>query len=117
MPDPSLAWLVEIETAIGNLKAFTQGMDQEAFLADTRTCSATAMQLIVVGEAASRLPPPVWAEAPEIPWPAIISLRNRIAHGYRTIDHRIVWDIAQKDIPALEAVVARMIANREKPGS
>jgi uncharacterized protein with HEPN domain len=81
MPDGSAAGLVEIDDAINHILAFTAGMDEAAYVTDARTCAATAMYLVVIGETARRLPAAVQAEAPEIPWPVIISLRNRIAHG------------------------------------
>lgn len=112
MPDGSAAWLVEIEDAISNISAFTSGLDQQTFVADVRTCAATAMFLVVIGEAARRLPAAVQDEAPEIPWPVIVSLRNRIAHGYRSIDHNIVWGIVQAHLPPLQAATRRMLAAR-----
>ncbi len=30
-----------------------------------------------------------------------ISLRHRIAHGYETVDHRLIWQIVRQDLPAL----------------
>lgn len=67
---------------------------------------------MVIGEAARRLPDSVRKEAPEIPWPTIVSLRHRIVHGYKTVDHRIVWDIVQQRMDALEAAVRGMLAAR-----
>ncbi|MGB3305194.1 MAG: HepT-like ribonuclease domain-containing protein [Thermomicrobiales bacterium] len=32
---------------------------------------------------------------------AFVGLRNRIAHGYATVDHEIVWDTINVDIPDL----------------
>ena len=112
MPDPNTAWLVEIETAISEIRSFTVGMDEGAFVASALTCSATAMQLIVNGEAARRLSHAVQDEAPEIPWAQIVSLRSHIAHGYRSIDHKIVWDIVQEHLPPLHVAVHRMLAAR-----
>lgn len=112
MRDASTAWLVEIEDAIGHIRAFTQGLDGPAFVADARTCAATAMYLMVIGEAARRLPASVQGEAPEIPWPMIVSLRNRIAHGYRSIDHQIVWEIVDTHLAPLQAAARRMLAAR-----
>ena len=38
--------------------------------------------LEIVGEAAGRVPEEVRALHPEIPWSQIVSLRNRLIHGY-----------------------------------
>jgi uncharacterized protein with HEPN domain len=41
------------------------------------------------------------AQHPEIPWPQVISLRNRLIHGYDTVDLSIVWHILRDDVPLL----------------
>ncbi len=112
MPDREAAWLVEIESAIVSIDTFTAGLEKQVFLADERTCAATAMFLVVMGEAARRLPALVKAEAPEIPWALIVSLRNRIVHGYASIDHEICWSIVQDHLPVLLAATRRMLATR-----
>jgi len=44
----------------------------------------------IFGEAASKLSPETRASAPEIPWSAIVSMRNRLIHGYFDVDMTIV---------------------------
>ena len=41
------------------------------------------------------------ADHPEIPWSAIIAMRNRLVHAYFEIDTDIVWVAVQQEIPAL----------------
>ena len=57
--------------------------------------------LEVIGEAASRVPPEERARHPDIPWPEIVSVRNRLIHGYDTVDFDILWQIITKDLPPL----------------
>lgn len=90
MPDRNAALLLEIETAIGYIESFIVGFDEASFLVDSRTSAAVAMYLIVVGESARALSPDAQSEAPEIPWTQVIGLRNRIAHGYQTIDRAAI---------------------------
>ena len=42
--------------------------------------------LEIIGEAANRVPRDVQAQFPQIPWAAIIGMRNILIHGYDTID-------------------------------
>jgi uncharacterized protein with HEPN domain len=70
------------------------------------------MRLIVIGESTRRLDAAARAEAPEIEWEEVVSFRNRAAHGYRSIDFVIVWDIASNEIDQLEVAVRRMLATR-----
>ena len=64
----------------------------------------------VIGEAATKISPGAKASAPQIPWREIIGMRNRLAHGYASVDHDIVWDVVAGDlemiIEALDALLA-----------
>src|SRR5450759_378218 len=42
--------------------------------------------LEIVGEAASRVTIPTRLKYPDIPWTQIVSLRNRLIHGYDAVD-------------------------------
>lgn len=44
----------------------------------------------VVGEAANKVSEPTRRSAPQIPWREIIGMRNRLVHGYASVDHDIV---------------------------
>lgn len=57
--------------------------------------------LEIVGEAARRVPDETRHRYPEIPWIRIIGLRNRLIHGYDTVDFDILWQILIEDLPPL----------------
>ncbi len=61
--------------------------------------------LQIIGEAARAIPVDVRAQAPDIPWPKIIGMRNVLVHGYFEIDTDIVWQAATRDITALKPIV------------
>ena len=54
----------------------------------------------LVGEAASQIPREIQEEYPQIPWPKIIGMRNRLIHGYDFIDFDILWDALDKNLPS-----------------
>lgn len=51
---------------------------------------------------------------PHVPWDEIAGLRNRIAHGYDTIDLEMVFDISVSDIPELQANCEYIMKQIEK---
>lgn len=59
--------------------------------------------LEIIGEAAGRVPKQHCEQHPEIPWPQIVSLRNRLIHGYDSVDFDILWQILSSDLPPLIA--------------
>ena len=45
---------------------------------------------------------------PQIPWAGIVALRNRLIHGYDTIDVDILWKVVTVDMPALIALLEQL---------
>jgi len=63
--------------------------------------------LEIVGEAAARVPAEERTLYPDIPWPEVVGLRNRLIHGYDSIDFDILWEIVSRDLPPLIAALER----------
>ena len=91
------------------VRAYTAEMDQAAFVADARTYDAVLRNLELIGEAATHVPVTLRNAHPEIPWRAIIGMRNRLAHGYLTIDDDLVWTMIEDAIPALLPALRRFL--------
>lgn len=51
--------------------------------------------LDIIGEAATRIPKEEQARCKDISWSEIVSLRNRLNHGYDTVDFDILWQNRQ----------------------
>ena len=92
----------------GKVLAYTEGLDQAAFVADGLTCDATLRNLALIGESASRIPEAVKVAHPEIPWRQIIATRNRLIHAYLGIDDDTVWSVVRDDVPALLEALQRL---------
>jgi uncharacterized protein with HEPN domain len=116
MPEEERLRLVLIAERIAMLHGWIDGMSEAQFLADLKVRDAAAMSLLVIGETARRLLEDTRRRSTEIPWSAIVSLRNRIAHGYETVDHRMVWQVLIGDLPALSRAVNRLLQDTLFPG-
>jgi uncharacterized protein with HEPN domain len=57
--------------------------------------------LEIVGEAANRVPDDERSKHPQIPWAAMVGMRNRLIHAYENVDLDIVWRIVADDLPEL----------------
>lgn len=42
----------------------------------------------------------------EVPWSFAYEMRNALSHGYFTVDHAIVWQIIQSDLPGLKIQIS-----------
>lgn len=97
-------YLDQIAQAAQQARGYVEGMDKPAFLADRRTQQAVILNLIVIGEVATRLLQGYEAfveRHPQIPWRSMKGMRNRIAHGYFDIDLDVVWETVRTALPEL----------------
>ena len=79
--------------------ALTQGRSRADLDRDRLLELALVRLLEIVGQAASRVSDEDCERHPEIPWPQIVSLRNRLIHGYDAVDLDILWQIIEQDLP------------------
>ncbi|MFG6177844.1 DUF86 domain-containing protein [Halomonas sp. THAF12] len=103
-PRPQREWRFYIGDMIGfaeKVLSYTEGLDQDSFLAHDLTYDATLRNLELIGEAATRIPDAVRHQYSQIPWRMIIATRNRLIHAYLGIDDDTVWSIIQDNIPQL----------------
>ena len=59
----------------------------------------------VIGEAASKTSAASRARLLEVPWAEIIGMRNRLVHGYASVDHDVIWTVVKRDLPPLVAAL------------
>ena len=84
--------------------SYVEGYGRADFLADKRTQQATVLNLLVIGELASKISSDDAAFAAQhalVPWRSMVGMRNRIAHGYFEIDLDVVWQTIESALPDL----------------
>lgn len=62
---------------------------------------AVVRAIEVLGEAAGKVSQETRSIGVDVPWSSIVSMRNRLIHGYFDIDTEIVWKTMTNEIPAL----------------
>ena len=93
--------ITDVLRAIEAIQSYTRDMEFDGFARDRRTVDAVVRNLIIIGEATSRIPKTVVTAHPEIPWAEMSAMRNLVVHEYFGVSDRIVWDTAQHDLPPL----------------
>jgi uncharacterized protein with HEPN domain len=79
----------------------TRGRTRADLDTDRQLNLALVRLVEIVGEAAARVSNETRERYPDIPWSEIVSLRNRLIHGYDEVDFDILWEIIQSDLPLL----------------
>ena len=76
------------------------------------------MRLQIIGELLkkiNKISPVIWANYPQVEWPNIMKLRDIISHHYDHVDHEIIYDICQSNMPALKKAVQEMLKDKAGP--
>jgi uncharacterized protein with HEPN domain len=82
----------------------------QADLAQHRMLELALTRLVeIIGEAATRVGGEMKSANPQIPWREIIGMRNRLTHGYDTVDLKMLWDTISEDIPPLIADLEKIL--------
>ncbi|WP_029891298.1 HepT-like ribonuclease domain-containing protein [Polycyclovorans algicola] len=95
---------------------YVEGLDEAAFMADQRTQQAVILNLIILGEAATRLSSQHAAfvsRHPDVPWSSMKGMRNRLAHGYFDIAVDVVWETVMTALPDLLTKLPSVIRDAE----
>jgi len=103
-------YLTDMVEAADAIQRFMEGVERQDFFNDELRQSAVLQKLIVIGEAAARLPMEFRECHPEVEWADIVAFRNIAVHEYFAVNWSIVWVAATRDAPALRGEVARILA-------
>ena len=100
--------LQDMLDAIASIESYTV-TSFDSFLMDGKTQDAIMFNLVIMGEAANRLPEEYRENHQEIPWASIIGTRNVIIHGYDQVKLQIVWDIIHRNLAPLKKSLLNLI--------
>jgi len=102
--------LLHIRDEIDGLSVTLQGVTFETYRGSYPLRRVTERALQIISEAARALPSDLTVGYPDAPWSAIIGIGNILRHDYQYIDDRRLWEIASVHLPALRAIVLKMLA-------
>jgi uncharacterized protein with HEPN domain len=82
--------------------AMVSGKTRRELDTDRKLNLSLVRLLEIVGEAAGRVPAEERVRHTAIAWAEIVGLRDRLIHGYNSVDFDILWQIVSNDLPPLE---------------
>lgn len=108
-----LLLLAEMIDAAEQAATMVAGRGVDVLEADRQLRDALLWNFTVLGEAAAQLPDDFKKLNSSVNWARPSQLRNRIVHGYWSIDLEILHRTASHDLPAFIAELKRIMADLE----
>ena len=114
MEDESLKHLYDNKEAALAILQFVHGKTFEDYEQNELLRSGVERRFEIIGEALNR----IRREAPELlsnirEYRSIVSFRNILAHGYDSIDNRIVWGIIEENLRHLTEDAEKLLAEKD----
>jgi uncharacterized protein with HEPN domain len=88
---------------------FALGRERTDLESDRMLALALIKALEIIGEAASKVSENFKSEHPEIPWPEITGMRNRMIHAYYDVNLDVVWQTIKSDLPDLLKSIEKIL--------
>jgi len=108
------AYLLHVLDAIKAILEYTAD-GRDAFFADRKTQDAVIRNVEIIGQAVKGLSDRSRALQPGVPWRQIAGMRDKLIHQYFGVDLALVWDVVERELPALrpqvEALIERLPAD------
>ena len=108
---PEELYLNDIVEAADAVAAFLAGVTLDDFFQDDLRQSAVLHKLMIIGEAAARLPKDFRDRYPAVEWSAIVGFRNIVVHTYFNVSWEIVWVAATQESQQLKEQISNILAS------
>lgn len=98
-------YLEHLLEALKRIFDYVDDIDEVGFLTNALVQDAVLRNLEIIGEASNKLVryhDEFIKQYSDIPWEDMYWMRNRISHGYFSIDFEIIWKTIEQDLPVLE---------------
>lgn len=105
--------LHDIRHEIAFLHSIRDRVTFEQFASSPADVRAASYSIMVISEAARRIPDSWLAHHPAMPWHAIRTIGNKLRHEYQRISVVILWGIIERHADALAVAIEDMLARYE----
>ncbi len=102
-------FLKDILICINKIERYLNGFDFEKFQNNEVIIDAVIRNVEIIGEAANNLTRDFRSKYTQIEWRRIINTRNRIIHGYATVDLEIIWNITRSNLGELKIEIEKIL--------
>lgn len=90
-------------------QGFVEGKRRSSLENDRMLALSLIKEIEIIGEAASRVTSSTQDQCIDIPWMHVVSMRNRLVHGYFDIDLERIWFTVTEDLPLLIEALQKIL--------
>ena len=108
-------YLRHVADSILAIESYVAG-GRDVFMKERLVQDAVIRNFEIIGKAARQLSPEV-RNRPGLVLGKVIAFRNRLIHGYWSVDLLLVWDVVVNDLPRLKTEVASRLAELSGPSA
>jgi|GEM_PF-227385 uncharacterized protein with HEPN domain len=110
--DPKVTLRQIIESA-ERAQELCRGRTTQELSANWQVAMAFERAMEIMGEAVKRLPEDLRARHPAVPWRQIAGMRDRLSHGYDSVDYELLCNAVRDDVPQLLETVRGILRELE----
>lgn len=114
MSRSEIEYLKHIKEEAEYLAKIKASFEKEDFLKDETQKRAAIRSIEIIGEATKQISDDFKTQFQEIEWRPMASMRDRLIHGYFSVDFDIVWDVITNESPKLVKNITKVIRQKEQ---
>ena len=101
--------LLGIEKHCDKILQKVNNLSKKEFDQDDDVIQIVCFNILQIGELAKNFDTSFTSKYNEVPWKQITGMRDKVAHGYGTIDIDIVWGTATNDVMTLKKYCEKIL--------
>ncbi len=104
-----IEYLRHIREEAEYLAQIGRSVEKERFIKDETLKRAAVRSIEIIGEATKQLSDALRERYSEVQWRSMARMRDRLIHGYFSVDYAIIWDVVRNEAAKLQSDIEKIL--------